>query len=337
MSESREVWDKGFKNLLNNLRKLDEGWEYGFSIKKPRFAERYISNGLELYLEFGVSLPQFGSEFCDFAAIIRNMDGALTPVGDGNNIRDVESSMGLDLDAFISHSRFEGNSSRGEFSIANKDNAPVLVFDVKIVQKGKCFPIRSAIWLESLESARQARYGFAYVTPHMTFELMGVSTYRERDTTIRAEMIPVPETNTRTSDMVEGRTQVVYGVPYDKRDTVWRWLSAHEGKNEVSTVGILLFDNFVCFQFNIGFFDSYKLHNVLLGPLNFYSSAVQIGGPCYHLDMYKKKGEETQKTPEGHEIPIPTKGDFMRDLEKASKPDRKSKSDRRSRKKRKKG
>ena len=33
------------------------------------------------------------------------------------------------------------------------------------------------------------------------------------------------------------------------------------------------------------------------------------------------KEAKTQKTPKGHEIPIPTKGDFFDNLKKAAKPD----------------
>jgi len=33
--------------------------------------------------------------------------------------------------------------------------------------------------------------------------------------------------------------------------------------------------------------------------------------------------ERKQKTPKGHEIPIPKRGDFLRDLKKAAAPERK--------------
>ena len=36
-----------------------------------------------------------------------------------------------------------------------------------------------------------------------------------------------------------------------------------------------------------------------------------------------EKNKPTQKTKTGHEIPTPTKEDFMRDLEKASVPEKK--------------
>ena len=50
----------------------------------------------------------------------------------------------------------------------------------------------------------------------------------------------------------------------------------------------------------------------------------------------EKKKMATQKTQKGHEIPVPKREDFLSDLEKASKPDRRSKPARRSRKKSKK-
>ncbi|MCW4013948.1 MAG: hypothetical protein NWF07_13320 [Candidatus Bathyarchaeota archaeon] len=34
----------------------------------------------------------------------------------------------------------------------------------------------------------------------------------------------------------------------------------------------------------------------------------------------EKKVEKTQKTPKGHEIPVPTKEDFERNLKKVAKP-----------------
>lgn len=52
----------------------------------------------------------------------------------------------------------------------------------------------------------------------------------------------------------------------------------------------------------------------------------------YHVSP-ESKDKKTQKTKEGIDISIPSKGDFLRDLEKASKPDRKSKPARRPRKK----
>ena len=43
-------------------------------------------------------------------------------------------------------------------------------------------------------------------------------------------------------------------------------------------------------------------------------------------------GEKKQKTPKGHEIPVPKRSDFLRDLRKAAKVD-KSQAPRRSEKK----
>ena len=36
----------------------------------------------------------------------------------------------------------------------------------------------------------------------------------------------------------------------------------------------------------------------------------------------EKKVEKKQKTPKGHEIPVPTKEEFERNLKKAAKPDK---------------
>ena len=38
--------------------------------------------------------------------------------------------------------------------------------------------------------------------------------------------------------------------------------------------------------------------------------------------MEHDRDEPTQKTPEGYEIPVPKREDFMRDLEKVAKPKR---------------
>ena len=40
---------------------------------------------------------------------------------------------------------------------------------------------------------------------------------------------------------------------------------------------------------------------------------------CYTRAMSKKK-EQTQKTPQGHEIPVPTKDDVFKVLEQAAEP-----------------
>ena len=45
-----------------------------------------------------------------------------------------------------------------------------------------------------------------------------------------------------------------------------------------------------------------------------------------------EKKKETQKTPKGKEIPVPTREDIFEDLKNATKPDRKSGSSRRSKK-----
>ena len=60
--------------------------------------------------------------------------------------------------------------------------------------------------------------------------------------------------------------------------------------------------------------------NMFLGPTDFPPNIVESMASCYYLFMTEKKEDKMQKPPKGHEIPIPTKGDFLRDLEKASKP-----------------
>lgn len=52
----------------------------------------------------------------------------------------------------------------------------------------------------------------------------------------------------------------------------------------------------------------------------------------YTQTMVSKK-EPTQKTPQGEEIPIPTRGEFMRDLKKVAKVGKKSQTTRRPKKK----
>jgi hypothetical protein len=42
---------------------------------------------------------------------------------------------------------------------------------------------------------------------------------------------------------------------------------------------------------------------------------------CYTIIM-EEKVKKTQKTPKGHEIPIPTQKEFERNLKKAAKPDK---------------
>lgn len=52
---------------------------------------------------------------------------------------------------------------------------------------------------------------------------------------------------------------------------------------------------------------------------------------CYCLILARKKSTK-QRTDKGHEIPVPAREDFYKDLERATKPDRKSGSSRRSKK-----
>ena len=53
-----------------------------------------------------------------------------------------------------------------------------------------------------------------------------------------------------------------------------------------------------------------------LGPLS--------EGICYTILKEIIMGEKKQKTPKGHEIPVPTREEFERNLKKAANPDKSS-------------
>jgi len=210
---------------------------------------------------------------------------------------------------------------------------PVFVSVVDSVQDSEGF-IPSDIWLMPFQELDNLIPCQIHVSiTEGCIKYIGTKYNRECDS-VFALTLGSQDSRQFTSQIVETAPKVVSRVANDEAN-LGRWgFKRSELVQIAESIGLLFEGGGIGFRTPILLDGAIELFDVFVGPVKFVDYLGESGGMCYHDGSMTKSKDSTQKTPQGHEIPVPKREDFFSDLEKASEPEKKTSSPaRRSKKK----
>jgi hypothetical protein len=120
-----------------------------------------------------------------------------------------------------------------------------------------------------------------------------------------------------TNQKIEARTELDHNFAENDKESVGEFW-AYKANDALSRIRIHLTDEAISIFLDQDTDFRIELLDMLIGPIVLGPDTSEGMLSCYHLNMDEKKEENKQKTQKGYEIPIPSKNDFFKDLEKAS-------------------
>lgn len=316
-SFGREQSSKQANGILDNIRVFNERFQNGFSLDNPRLIERYVAGELEIHLSYVTFVGDKSTRiyFDESVALFKYLEFSR-----------LRSRFKDPLSASSRTIRIDNNSG---FNASNSSpryyEKPVLVLNVESMEFPNGTPCPSLVCLQSAEYLYGGTTKRLYFAPLKgRYELR--STIGDWETNILTGVQRVIEPHELASKQVEGRSQIVDSVSESSNKVVGDRLDAVDDQEILEGLRVFLLDKGIWLSIEECLARRFKIRDVLLGPFDFHPNADKRMISCYHNDMNTLQDnptEKKQKTSKGYEIPIPKKGDFFENLEKATESDEK--------------
>ena len=258
-----EIVEENIDDASNKIRQLTEAFNERFTLKNPRFAERYIKGRCDVHVH--IRFSQLGLDPVDFCAVFHP-----------------QTLASRDLD-------FNGRRSvnHGGWAKPHCYEKPVLVYDVESV-KGKKRIVPSLVRLQFLDQAHRSIAGSVYFSPKLGFKVLSAFPDKELGLIIGSASIGV---NELPRQMIQGRTQIVDNIASDGGESQRNCVLDPNVNDPIAGLSINLGNRRIRLTFEKGLDFRFEITDVLFGPVDLGFDARSSSRPGQVLNS-RNNGED---------------------------------------------
>jgi hypothetical protein len=308
-------------NVADQVRHTMERFDQRLALGNLRLAERYGKEELHILVFFSI-----GRSDVEYVACFKRNESIRGSDKDirNDNVRRIASDVRPEL---LHRSLHRGANIEGSITRNGRNQQAVFINIVKFAETPEHI-VSTLVWFERVDSFNRIWPHTLYFSSSVGFVFRGTGGIGNRETDAsdllvsQGSAVDIDEARyvgKLPSEMIESASQVLERVADDNRDSDWDVAHADKIIDQLSCLRIALGADYICVGHKERANFSLKVTEVLFGPFNFYADQANpfIGGHGMN-----KKQEAKQKTPKGHEIPIPKRGDVFKVFKNAAKPEK---------------